>query len=92
MAIRPADPGVQLTIRDQGVGIPADHLSRVFEPDFTTKSGGMGLGLAIVENIIIGHGGSIGVQSKAGLGTTFTIHLPLTAVAVDGQTNQGGTS
>ncbi len=80
-----ADPGVRLTIRDHGVGIPKDNLARIFEPDFTTKSGskdssGMGLGLSIVENIIIGHGGRISVQSEVGRGTTFTIDLPLTAV------------
>ncbi len=87
-----AEPGVQLTIRDQGVGIPTDNLSRIFEPDFTTKSGGMGLGLAIVENIIIGHGGRISVQSETGRGTTFTIDLPLTAMVSDGQTSQDGES
>jgi nitrogen fixation/metabolism regulation signal transduction histidine kinase len=86
------EPGVQLAIRDQGVGIPTDNLSRIFEPDFTTKSGGMGLGLAIVENIIIGHGGRISVQSETGRGTTFTIDLPLTAMVSDGQTSQDGES
>lgn len=76
-----AQPGIRLAIRDRGVGIPKADLSRIFEPDYTTKSDGMGLGLAIVENIVIGHGGQLAVQSDIGRGTTFTIDLPLTAVA-----------
>lgn len=88
----PASPGVQLVIRDRGVGIPTDNLVRIFEPDFTTKSGGMGLGLSIVENIIIGHGGHISVASESGHGATFTIYLPLTAVVADGQPIQDGES
>ncbi len=74
----PSESGVQLVVMDNGTGIPEDHQTRIFEPDFTTKSGGMGLGLAIVENIIIGHGGHIKVESEVGHGTQFTITLPLT--------------
>jgi len=85
-----AGPGALITVRDHGVGIPAENLTRIFEPDFTTKSGGMGLGLAIVENIIIGHGGRISVQSETGRGTTFTIELPLTAVGADETSTQDG--
>lgn len=66
-----------MDIQDQGVGISEDNLARLFEPDFTTKSGGMGLGLAIVENIVLGHGGSIDVDSTPGEGTTFQVRLPL---------------
>ncbi|MHA1154290.1 MAG: ATP-binding protein, partial [Alphaproteobacteria bacterium] len=64
----------------------------IFEPDFTTKSDGMGLGLAIVENFIIGHGGRITVQSEIGRGTAFTITLPLTAVVTDKEASQDGAS
>jgi len=73
-----AKPGVRLTVIDQGIGISQENLSRIFEPDFTTKNDGMGLGLAIVESIIVGHGGNIEVKSETGHGTTFTIDLPLT--------------
>lgn len=71
--------GARLVVSDRGAGIEAADLPRIFEPDFTTKSDGMGLGLAIVENIIIGHGGAIAVRSEPGRGTTFTVELPLTA-------------
>lgn len=77
-------------ISDEGTGIPEDHRDKIFEPDFTTKSGGMGLGLAIVENIIIGHGGSIKVESEMGRGTQFIIMLPLTHVGDDEQSFRGG--
>lgn len=92
LTLAPAEPGVRLTVRDQGSGIAPAHLERIFEPDFTTKSGGMGLGLAIVENIVLGHGGRIGVQSEIGRGTTFTIDLPLTPPAGAGQASEDGTS
>jgi nitrogen fixation/metabolism regulation signal transduction histidine kinase len=92
LSVLAAEPGVKLVVRDRGVGIAAENLTRVFEPDFTTKSDGMGLGLAIVENIIIGHGGRIAVQSEPGRGTAFTIDLPLTAVVSAGQASQDGAS
>ena len=92
LTVNAADPGVRMTIADQGVGIPAENMARIFEPDFTTKSGGMGLGLAIVENIIIGHGGHISARSEPDHGATFIIDLPLTAVGADGQTSQDGES
>jgi len=85
LKVSPAQPGVRMTVTDAGTGITAEHLDRIFEPDFTTKNDGMGLGLAIVENIIIGHGGRITVQSEPGRGTTFTIDLPLTRVGEDGE-------
>ena len=82
--------GVQLVVRDEGTGILEDHLDKIFEPDFTTKSGGMGLGLAIVENIIIGHGGSIKVESEMGRGTQFIITLPLTQLGHGQQPHRDG--
>lgn len=75
---RATDRQMTLEVRDAGVGIPTENLPRLFEPDFTTKSGGMGLGLAIVENIVLGHGGTIGVKSMPNEGTTFHITLPRT--------------
>lgn len=60
-----------VSIRDNGYGISPDHLDKLFEPYFTSKPGGMGLGLAATLNIIQSHGGSIDVESQQGVGTTF---------------------
>jgi signal transduction histidine kinase len=68
---------VQLEIRDTGPGIPAEYLSRIFEPLFTTKPGGTGLGLYIVHEIITAHDGTVAVQSTPGQGTSFTLTLPV---------------
>jgi two-component system cell cycle sensor histidine kinase/response regulator CckA len=67
---------VKLTIHDEGVGISEENLSKIFNPYFTTKEGGSGLGLTTVHSIIVKHHGAIGVDSELGVGTTFTIHLP----------------
>jgi CheY-like chemotaxis protein len=67
---------VQLSIRDQGIGITEEMLPRVFDPFFTTKTQGHGLGLATSYSIINRHEGAISVQSTLGRGTTFHIHLP----------------
>ena len=69
-------PRVKISIRDYGHGIPADVLPRVFDPYFTTKPGGSGLGLATAYAIIEKHGGTLSVESKPGGGTLFTIDLP----------------
>lgn len=69
---------IQVKIADTGQGIPEENLSRLFEPFYTTKGKhGTGLGLAVIWRIIDNHDGTIGVESEAGKGTTFTIHLPL---------------
>jgi len=73
-----AAPAVEIAVRDNGVGIPAEQLERIFEPYFTTKAKGTGLGLALVRQTIHDHGGSIDVSSEPGHGTTFTITLPVT--------------
>jgi PAS domain S-box-containing protein len=67
---------VKITIKDGGVGIPDDILDRIFDPYFTTKGQGNGLGLATVYSIIHNHDGLITVDSEIGEGTTFTIYLP----------------
>ncbi len=72
---RDAD-GAHLAVADDGPGIAPEHLARVFEPDFSTKKEGMGLGLAIVDGIARGHGGSVAVASEPGRGATFTLRLP----------------
>jgi len=84
------ETGIELVVADKGTGIAENHRDRIFEPDFTTKSGGMGLGLAIVENIINGHGGSIKVESETGQGTRFIIQLPLTPVGDGKHSSQDG--
>ena len=66
---------VQISVVDRGGGIAPDDLAHVFDPHFTTKRGGTGLGLPIAKNIVEGLGGTIGVSSAPGLGTTITIEL-----------------
>jgi hypothetical protein len=66
----------RLTFADQGHGILSDDIAKIFQPYFTTKEAGIGLGLAITERIIKEHGGEIMVESRQGEGTTFTVALP----------------
>ena len=67
---------IKISIEDQGVGISKEHLQRIFEPYFTTKQKGSGLGLATTFSIIKNHGGHITVESELNVGTTFHIYLP----------------
>jgi PAS domain S-box-containing protein len=67
---------VKLTITDQGIGIPKEYLDKIFDPYFTTKQKGSGLGLATAYSIIKKHSGRIKVNSQLGAGTTFKIYLP----------------
>ena len=66
---------VKMSIKDSGVGIPADLLDKIFDPYFSTKQQGNGLGLAITHSIVSKHGGHISVQSTPGVGTSFTVYL-----------------
>ncbi|NOQ46066.1 MAG: PAS domain S-box protein, partial [Desulfobulbaceae bacterium] len=68
---------IKISIADNGKGIDPDSLESIFNPFHTTKGNGTGLGLSISHRIIEQHGGSITVKSKPGLGSTFTIHLPI---------------
>ncbi len=70
---------VRVTISDQGEGIPADIIDKIFDPYFSTKPQGSGLGLSIVHSIISKHDGHIQVDSSPGLNTTFSIFLPASA-------------
>lgn len=72
----PAGPYVRFSVRDEGVGIPAANLEKIFDPYFTTRAGGSGLGLSVAFSIVRKHGGSITVQSTVGKGTLFTVYLP----------------
>lgn len=67
---------VIINVEDNGVGIPEDMQERIFEPRFTTKSSGMGLGLGMVKNIVETYKGDIKLTSKPNEGTTFTLKLP----------------
>jgi signal transduction histidine kinase len=67
---------VEISVIDRGSGIDAKHLENIFNPFFTTKSSGVGLGLAIVSKIVDEHGGKISVESEAGAGSVFRIYLP----------------
>lgn len=69
---------IRCTFSDEGTGISPENLDRIFEPYFTTKETGSGLGLATVYSIIQRHGGHVRVASKLDKGTTFTIYLPAT--------------
>lgn len=76
---------VRLTISDEGCGISPDNLDKIFDPYFTTKPNGTGLGLASAYSVVKRHGGSISVSSGRGQGATFAIHLPacMEAAAAD---------
>ncbi|MBN2071632.1 MAG: cache domain-containing protein [Candidatus Krumholzibacteriota bacterium] len=67
---------IKITVADEGIGIDRNHLGRIFDPYFTTKHAGNGLGLTTVYSIIKSHGGSISVDSKHGKGATFKLYLP----------------
>jgi len=67
---------VKLVVQDGGTGIKKEYLKKIFDPYFTTKQKGSGLGLAVAFSVIEKHDGRIGAESKLGEGTTFTIHLP----------------
>jgi signal transduction histidine kinase len=74
---RTRDPdGIAVTFTDTGVGIDDETLSHIFEPFYTTRPDGLGLGLYISKTIVDDHGGHIDVQSQPGQGTTFTVWLP----------------
>ena len=76
---RSSEERALLEVEDTGSGIPEENLERIFEPGFTTKGArvGMGLGLIICSEIVDRHGGDISVRSEVGVGTTFTLSLPL---------------
>jgi len=67
---------MEIKVKDNGGGIPVEHLDRIFDPFFTTKDRGTGLGLAIVTTVVDAHRGYMKVDSSKGDGTTFTIGLP----------------
>jgi len=68
---------IQLSIQDTGIGIPPEDMGRLFDPFFSTKEGGIGLGLSIAHRIIDQHGGKIQIESTFGQGTLFTLWFPI---------------
>src|SRR5439155_26205765 len=70
---------VRVSIADKGIGIPKEHLGKIFDPYFSTKQKGSGLGLATTYSIVKNHGGFLTVDSTLGRGTMVTINLPAAA-------------
>ena len=73
----PEPEWVTISVTDTGIGIPEEDLEKLFEPLFTTKAKGIGLGLSVTKALVDGHGGTIEVKSKEGEGSTFTVRLPI---------------
>jgi CheY-like chemotaxis protein len=74
------DRAVAITVTDTGTGFPAENIPRLFEPYFSARAGGRGLGLSIVHSIILRHGGALHVSSEPGKGTVFTVRAPASGV------------
>jgi two-component system sensor histidine kinase HydH len=79
IVLKRVDTGFEIVFRDNGSGIAAGNLQRIFEPFYTTKADGTGLGLAVTRKIIEGHGGKMGIESEPGQGTTVSVSLPMPA-------------
>jgi two-component system, NtrC family, sensor histidine kinase PilS len=79
-AVEPLSDGVVLTVQDEGIGIAADELDRLFQPFHSTFAKGTGLGLAIVHRIVADYNGEIQVSSQPGRGTTVSVRLPARSV------------
>lgn len=77
VTVEKIDQEVIITIKDNGTGISPEHIENIFEPKFTTKNSGMGLGLGIIKNIIENYNGTITFETKFGRGTIFTVTLPI---------------
>ncbi|WP_407934913.1 sensor histidine kinase [Flavobacterium flavipallidum] len=77
VSVRKENNNVLIVVEDNGIGIKTEDVNRIFEPKFTTKSSGMGLGLGIIKNIIENYKGSINFDSEYGTGTRFTVSLPI---------------
>ena len=77
LQVRAKTDVLEVIIADQGGGVPQEVLEKVWDPFFTTKDKGTGLGLGIVKNIVDAHGGSIFIENASDGGARFIIHLPL---------------
>lgn len=77
VAVKQVENDVNITVKDNGIGIETENIEYIFEPKFTTKTSGMGLGLGIIKNIIENYKGTITFETEYGKGTTFTVSLPI---------------
>ena len=77
VSVKKDKKNVLITVSDNGIGIESNNIERIFEPKFTTKNSGMGLGLGIIKNIIENYKGTITFATKIDVGTTFTVSLPI---------------
>jgi two-component system sensor histidine kinase PilS (NtrC family) len=77
---------VEIAVADRGVGIPPEHLERIFDPFFTSRKEGTGLGLATVHRIVESHGGQIRVETEVGRGSIFRVRLPASRSAIPART------
>jgi signal transduction histidine kinase len=77
VTVKRGETMVNITVKDNGIGIEVENRDRIFEPKFTTKNSGMGLGLGIIKNIIENYKGTITFESQPGKGTTFIVSLPI---------------
>ena len=76
VSVKHDDKKIYLTVSDKGTGVLAEHQRKIFEPKFTTKNSGMGLGLAMVKQIVENFNGTIHMKTIYREGTTFTVTLP----------------
>ena len=77
VAVKKVENEVKITVKDNGIGIESINIEHIFEPKFTTKNSGMGLGLGIIKNIIENYKGTITFETQYNKGTTFTVSLPI---------------
>ena len=77
VAVKRIDNAVKISVKDNGIGIEMENIEHIFEPKFTTKTSGMGLGLGIIKNIIENYKGTITFETEYGKGTTFIVSLPI---------------
>ena len=90
VAVQHLGDSLVTTVKDDGVGIPADALGRIFDPFYTTRSGGTGLGLANVDRVMRAHGGQASVSSEPGVGSEFRLVMPVAGPAIsEGEVRPG---
>jgi signal transduction histidine kinase len=77
VSVKKDNSNVLIVVKDNGNGIESENVDHIFEPKFTTKNSGMGLGLGIIKNIIENYKGTISFETNLGKGTTFTVSLPI---------------